>query len=115
MTVMDQYNLRTSPCEIQLIRCTNFITALSCLCDVLAVFIRPCKQVAHLLDIISSLVYHTVSGCMTAQTVYEMEWQEGREAGPVATGATVEPENDGALSSSSSSVYHSLLDKDIEK
>ena len=100
MTVMDKYNLRSDPCERQLIRCTNCLMMASCLCDILAICNPRCRDFARLLDAISSLVYHCVSGCMTSQVINEMEFQEDKDI-------VVEA----AISGESNADYHSLIDK----
>jgi hypothetical protein len=48
---------------------------LSCVCDILAIFIAELREVARIVDCIADLVYHCVSGCMTAQVAHEMNYQ----------------------------------------
>ena len=102
MTVMDRYNLRSDPCERQLIRCTNCLNLLTCVCDFLAICNPRLRDFARILDAISSLVYHCVSGCMTSQVILELEYREGDKDVVVETGVVPESSGD----------YHSLIDKD---
>ena len=65
--VMDKYNLTSDPCDYRIIRFSNFIQLLACVCNILAIFIDELRQIAWILDRFADLVYHIVSGCMTAQ------------------------------------------------
>ena len=65
--VMDKYQLSSDPCDYRIIRFNNCIQLLACICDILAIFFEDLRQIACILDRIADLVYHTVSGCMTAQ------------------------------------------------
>ena len=64
---MDQYNLMMDPCDYRLIRCSNCLQILSCLCWILALIDDSFMAMAQIVDWIADLVYATVSGCMTAQ------------------------------------------------
>lgn len=75
MYVMNKYDLKSDPCDYRLIRINNCLQALSCICDILAIFIKELREVARILDLIASLVYHCVSGCMTVQVSHEMDYQ----------------------------------------
>ncbi len=70
MYVMDRYDLESDPCDYRLIRINNCIQCLACVCDILAQFNDVFKGPAKLVDFISDLVYHTVSGCMTSQVPF---------------------------------------------
>lgn len=72
---MNKYDLRSDPCDYRLIRISNCLQVLSCICDILAIFIDQLRECARILDLISALVYHCVSGCMTVQTSHEIDYQ----------------------------------------
>ncbi|RYH26721.1 hypothetical protein EON65_14175 [archaeon] len=65
--VMEKYDLTSDPCDYRLIRINNCIQALACVVSVLAIFIQDLRELSHIINFIADLVYHTVSGCMTAQ------------------------------------------------
>lgn len=65
--VMDRYQLSSDPCDYRLIRINNCLQLLSCICDIAALIDRNLQTLAHIIDIAADLMYHAVSGCMTAQ------------------------------------------------
>ena len=90
--VMDKYQLSSDPCDYRIIRFSNCLQCLACkltafllhialcynhfmscivvgICDILAIFIEELRQIACFLDRLADLVYHIVSGCMTAQVI----------------------------------------------
>ena len=81
MTIMDQYDLRSDPCDNRLIRFNNCMQMLSCVCWVLAFIDNQFMECARIIDLIADIIFHTVSGCMTAQVAYEMKYQEQQNAG----------------------------------
>jgi hypothetical protein len=92
MNVMEQHNLRSDPMDVKLIRCNNCIQVASCVCDCIAIISckRDFRNAARILDVISYIVYHTVSGCMTAQVANEMDYRSGEEVfHAIPTEATV--------------------------
>lgn len=74
--LMDKYDLMSDPCDNRLIRCNNCLLMLSCFCHVLALVDDSFNNLARILDIISDVVFHTVSGCMTAQVAHELDYRE---------------------------------------
>jgi hypothetical protein len=48
---------------------------IACICDVAAMIDRKLRALAHIVNIIADLFFHLVSGCMTAQVAYEMDYQ----------------------------------------
>jgi hypothetical protein len=67
MYVMDMYQLSSDPCDYRLIRINNCLQVLSCICHILAAIHDAFALAAQIVDRIADLVYHIVSGCMTAQ------------------------------------------------
>ena len=78
MTVMDQYDLRSDPCDNRLLRFSNCLQWLSCICWVLAFIDGTFEECARIIDLIADIVYHTISGCMTAQVAYEIDYQKAQ-------------------------------------
>ena len=64
---MDQYELASDPCDNRLIRCNNCLQILACFCDILALIDDSFRGLAFIFDHLADFMYHTVSGCMTAQ------------------------------------------------
>ena len=60
-------------------RFNNFCQMLSCICDILSIFIRELRNLADLIRCIADIVFLTISGCATAQVVHELkergEWE----------------------------------------
>lgn len=75
MYVMDQYELSSDPCDYCLIQCTNALQCLACICRCLALCCDMLKELACIIEIIADCVYFSVTGCMTAQTAYEVEYR----------------------------------------
>jgi len=73
--VMERYDLTSDPCDYRLIRINNCLQALACLCSILALIDGSFRQLAQIINNISDLFYHAVSGCMTAQVSFEMDYQ----------------------------------------
>ena len=65
--VMDKYQLQSDPCDYRIIRFSNFLQMLVCICDILACFIEDLRRLTCILERVADLVYHIVAGCMTAQ------------------------------------------------
>ena len=81
MTLMDQYDLVSDPCDNRMIRFSNCCMYLSCICNVLAIFIDGFDQAARIIDLIADVVYAIVSGCMTAQVIHELNYQTKNNPG----------------------------------
>eukprot|EP01040_Poterioochromonas_malhamensis_P000427 gene427-460_t len=78
MYVMEKYDLTSDPCDYRLIRINNCLQLLACVCNILAIFVDSLRECARIIDWIANLFYHCVSGCMTAQVAYEMDYQTTR-------------------------------------
>jgi len=72
---MEKYDLGSEPCDYRLIRINNFLQMLACFCRILAIIDNSFSALANLINNIADLFYHTVSGCMTAQVAYEIDYQ----------------------------------------
>jgi hypothetical protein len=89
ITVMDQYDLQSDPCDIRIIRFNNCCQMLSCFCHVLAVIVPEVRDCAKIIDTIADIVYAVVSGCMTAQVANELNFHKGLGSSPQGISAPV--------------------------
>jgi hypothetical protein len=91
-TVMDRYDLMSDPCDNRLIAFSNCMDLLSCCCDILAIIDGSFHECARIVDLIQDLVFHTVSGCMTAQVAHEINLRiKNGGAFPQAMATPVDP------------------------
>ena len=65
--VSDMYDLRPDPTDNRMIRLTNCLQLLSCVCDVAAIFDENLRHLAHVIHVAAELVFYTIIGCMAAQ------------------------------------------------
>lgn len=72
---MEEYNLESDECDYRLIRINNCIQWLSCICSILAIIDDSFRSLAEIVNRIADIIYHTTSGCMTAQVAYEVNYQ----------------------------------------
>lgn len=79
--VMDWKGLQSDPCDRRLIRCNNCLQLLTCICDILSIFIGDLRPIAQLLRCVSDITYCTISACMAAQVNFEIA--DGSMASPV--------------------------------
>ncbi|KAJ1416933.1 hypothetical protein B484DRAFT_352105 [Ochromonadaceae sp. CCMP2298] len=80
--VMERYDIGSDPCDYRLIRINNCLQLLSCICSVMAIFCDELRQLAWIINRIADLFYQCVSGCMTAQTAFEVEYQMNHPPSP---------------------------------
>eukprot|EP00602_Paraphysomonas_sp_CaronLab_P008874 CAMPEP_0185018120 /NCGR_PEP_ID=MMETSP1103-20130426/950_1 /TAXON_ID=36769 /ORGANISM="Paraphysomonas bandaiensis, Strain Caron Lab Isolate" /LENGTH=213 /DNA_ID=CAMNT_0027547833 /DNA_START=43 /DNA_END=684 /DNA_ORIENTATION=- len=81
MYLMDKHALGYDPCDNKLIRFSNCLQILSCICNILAIFISELRELARLIQCIADLVFYSMMGCMSAQIQYEVEYQKTVSAG----------------------------------
>jgi hypothetical protein len=65
--VATKYGLHSDPCDYRLIRISNCLFMITCVCDILAIIDDNFRQIARIVDWIYDIFYHCVTGCMTAQ------------------------------------------------
>ncbi|EGD75470.1 hypothetical protein PTSG_06544 [Salpingoeca rosetta] len=63
----------TDPCDNRIIRFNNCMQILSCICNILAIFIDGLDALANLIDLIADIVYCLTQACMQAQTYHELK------------------------------------------
>mmetsp|Transcript_11115 Transcript_11115/g.24691 ORF Transcript_11115/g.24691 Transcript_11115/m.24691 type:complete len:221 (+) Transcript_11115:148-810(+) len=73
--VMERYDLGSDPCDYRLIRINNCLQMIACFCTVASYIMPELRDIAQLINLIADVFYHTVSGCMTAQVAYEIDYQ----------------------------------------
>mmetsp|Transcript_9275 Transcript_9275/g.27247 ORF Transcript_9275/g.27247 Transcript_9275/m.27247 type:complete len:89 (+) Transcript_9275:118-384(+) len=59
--------------DIRIIKFTNCMIYLSCICNILAIFIAELRELAQIIDCITDCIVASVSGCMSAQIYREIE------------------------------------------
>eukprot|EP01039_Chlorochromonas_danica_P006424 gene6424-7083_t len=74
--VMEKYDLTSDPCDYRLIRINNCLQCLACLCTILSIFNSAFNDCSRLVSLIADCFYHCVSGCMTAQVAFEVDYQK---------------------------------------
>lgn len=85
---MEKYQLTADPCDYRLIWCTNMLMMISCMFNLIGVLVKEAREIARVIDFIADVVYHVVSGCMTAQVSVEVDYQASR---PVDVAANTAP------------------------
>jgi len=73
--VMLEWQLATDPMDYQIIRFSNCMQGLACICEVLACIDDSFKEAAQIIQCLADLVYYATTGCMHAQTMAEMNYQ----------------------------------------
>jgi len=70
--LMDMKQIRPDPCDYQLIQCSNCLQLISCILDIVAIFVKEARELAHIVDCIADLFTCSVAGCMGAQISHEI-------------------------------------------
>lgn len=75
--VQEKYQLNSDACDYRLIRFNNFVQMASCIFDIFAALSnnQELRKLSSILNHVADVVYHMVSGMMTAQVVAELEYQ----------------------------------------
>lgn len=82
--MMDHYGLGASPVDNQIIRCNNFMQMLSCVCQVLGICFRPCRDMAPMVECLADLVFTATVSCMAAQIHHEIKFRKAGGATGIA-------------------------------
>lgn len=69
--LMNTKGIRPDPCDYQIIQFANFLQLLSCIFDIVAIFVEAARDAALILDLIADFVTYSVGGCMGAQVYHE--------------------------------------------
>jgi hypothetical protein len=67
MHLMDKQSIRPDPMDYQIIQCSNFLQLLSCICNILALFVQELREAAAIIECIADIFTLSVAGCMTVQ------------------------------------------------
>jgi hypothetical protein len=70
--VMDLYELRSDPCDNKMIRLTNCMMLMACVCDCLVICIKELRECAFCLRAIANCVFYCTLGCMAGQVNREV-------------------------------------------
>eukprot|EP00048_Salpingoeca_helianthica_P020153 m.5112 g.5112 ORF g.5112 m.5112 type:complete len:334 (+) comp4447_c0_seq2:208-1209(+) len=71
--VQEERQIITDPCDNRIMRFNNCMQILSCICSILALFIRQLESAATLIRLIAKIVYLITQACMQAQTHLELK------------------------------------------
>jgi len=70
--MMAMKQIRPDPIDYQLIACSNCLQLGKCVIDIVAIFVRPLRELAHIIDLVSDCFTFSVAGCMGAQIYHEI-------------------------------------------
>ena len=70
--VMDLYDLRSDPCDNKMIRFTNCLMVMACVCDCLAICIKELRECALCLRTVANCIFYCTLGCMAGQVNREV-------------------------------------------
>ncbi|GAB5036016.1 splicing factor 3 subunit [Nannochloropsis oceanica] len=73
--LMDKYSIHPDPMDYQIVRCSNAIQCLSCICSLASICIEDLREGARILRHIAHITFCTVQGCMQTQTAVEIAFQ----------------------------------------
>mmetsp|Transcript_2582 Transcript_2582/g.3875 ORF Transcript_2582/g.3875 Transcript_2582/m.3875 type:complete len:214 (+) Transcript_2582:128-769(+) len=78
--IREQYSLGLDDDDVRLIRCSNCLFYLSCICNIVACLTdnEEIDSAAHCIDLLADVVFCCVSGCMNAQTHHEIKVREAQ-------------------------------------
>lgn len=82
--MMDKYGLGVSPVDFQIIRLNNTMQMLACVCNILGICFRPCREIAPMAQCLADLVFTATVSCMTAQIHHELKFRNAGGAAGVA-------------------------------
>jgi hypothetical protein len=71
--LMDKKQIRPDPMDYQIIGCSNCLQLISCVLDIVAMFVEQARDLAHIVDCIADLFTLSVAGCMGAQISHEIK------------------------------------------
>merc|ERR1711966_137278 len=73
--LMVEFDLIPDPGDLQIIRFSNCMQCLACLCRVLAHFVEACRTVSQIIDCIAHIVFLCTASCMVGQIWLEKNHQ----------------------------------------
>ena len=86
--LMHTKGIKPDPCDYQIIQCSNFLQLLSCILDIVAIFVEAARDAAFIFELIADLFTYSVAGCMGAQVYHETNKDKG-SGNPVIQGSVV--------------------------
>lgn len=79
MYTMDRWDLRPDGCDNRIVRFTNTLMILSCICDIMSIFVRELRHCAHGIHLMADCVFYTTIGCMISQVNAEIDYHRKYE------------------------------------
>lgn len=76
MMVMDQYEIKPDPCDNRLIRLTNCLMVMSCVCDLLSICMKELRHFANIIHSLANCVAYATIGCMASQVFKEIAYRK---------------------------------------
>lgn len=73
MMVMDQYEIRPDPCDNRIIRLTNCLMVLSCVCNLASICVRELRHLSNTIHTLANCVAYSTMGCMASQVYREID------------------------------------------
>jgi len=89
--MMENYRLTPDACDNRLIRFSNCMQCIACICHILACFISQLREAARIMDCIADCVFFSTAGCMVAQVQHEITYRDALGAPHTAGGHSMEP------------------------
>mmetsp|Transcript_7229 Transcript_7229/g.17989 ORF Transcript_7229/g.17989 Transcript_7229/m.17989 type:complete len:233 (+) Transcript_7229:41-739(+) len=71
--LMDKKQVRPDPCDYQIICCSNVLQTISCILDIIAIFVEQVRDLAELVGCLADCFTCSVAGCMGAQVHHEIK------------------------------------------
>ena len=71
--LMGVKHIRPDPMDYQLIACSNCLQLVSCVLDIVAIFVEEARELAQIVDCLADVFTCSVAGCMGAQIHHEIE------------------------------------------
>mmetsp|Transcript_11407 Transcript_11407/g.23200 ORF Transcript_11407/g.23200 Transcript_11407/m.23200 type:complete len:223 (+) Transcript_11407:49-717(+) len=71
--LMDAKQVRPDPCDYKIICCSNTLQLISCVLDIIAIFVEQARDLAELIGCLADLFTCSVGGCMGAQVHHEIK------------------------------------------
>mmetsp|Transcript_1944 Transcript_1944/g.2814 ORF Transcript_1944/g.2814 Transcript_1944/m.2814 type:complete len:228 (-) Transcript_1944:8-691(-) len=70
--LMDAKQLHPDPVDYQIIRFSNCMQVLACICNFAAIFDKNLRELAHIIDWVAEIVERVVAGCLGGQIMAEL-------------------------------------------
>jgi hypothetical protein len=90
---MDKHDLSNDECDNRMIRFSNCLQILACICNILAIVFDPLRELARIIHCIADMVFYSMMACMSAQIDVEEKYQQAnKNQNPQVAAPYVNPE-----------------------